>query len=75
MDLSATGKGRLPLSLKLAPIVDDIGVRPIVAGVIVPVQGYALDVGSKAARDQSLPGFLSAGIGAGYEALKVFRCG
>jgi hypothetical protein len=56
----------------LAPIVDDIGVRPIVTGVIVPLHGYALEVGAKAARDQSLPGHFSAGIGAGYDALKVF---
>jgi hypothetical protein len=63
---------QIVLATYLAPIVDDIDVRPIVTGVIVPLHGYALEVGAKAARDQSLPGHFSAGIGAGYDALKVF---
>jgi hypothetical protein len=57
----------------LAPIVDDIDIGSIVTRVIVPLHGHALEVGAKTAGDESLPGLVATGVGAGYETFKVFR--
>jgi hypothetical protein len=36
------------------------------------VHSHTLEVGAKSSRDESLPSFFAAGVGAGYDALKLF---
>ncbi|MBV8228038.1 MAG: hypothetical protein JO232_22935 [Verrucomicrobia bacterium] len=58
--------------VQLAPIVNDINIRPIVTGVVVPMHSHTLKIGAKPARDESLPSLVAARISAGYETLKLF---